>query len=237
MRCTNVSTTLGEYTREKSSAGSVCTMAGTLSRSKPRPVTGVVATTWNAGIWDAGVGADAGEGAGAPTRAGRAARAGLAAGAARRTGAGRVAATVTSRSVAAACPQAEFAPVKPPDDASAPSAAARNTPRFAAASRDASRPYPPAPRMAPTGKFSQILEHPPAPGLMTFCQFASGTFGNVAAGTQGLRAPLPPDVKPPTEEITGGAVSKRKNTPGALASELARASRLWGEYYVISVES
>jgi hypothetical protein len=42
--------------REKSSAGSVCTIAGTLSRSKPSPVTGVGATTWNAGIWDAGAG-------------------------------------------------------------------------------------------------------------------------------------------------------------------------------------
>src|SRR6202048_485248 len=100
MRCTNVSTTLGEYTREKSSAGSVCTMAGTLSRSKPSPVTGVVATTWNAGIWRAGAGVDGGEGAGAETRGGGgegagagaetvgdgAARTGLAAGVALRTG-------------------------------------------------------------------------------------------------------------------------------------------------------
>src|SRR6059036_1985940 len=101
MRCTNVSTTLGEYTREKSSAGSVCTMAGTLSRSKPRPVTGVVATTWNAGIWGAGAGVDGREGAGADTRREGAERAGVWAGVGRRTrgGAGRGAVTVTSGSV------------------------------------------------------------------------------------------------------------------------------------------
>ena len=49
MRCARVSTTLGEYTREKSSAVSVCTIAGTLLRSKPMPVTGVVAITCRAG--------------------------------------------------------------------------------------------------------------------------------------------------------------------------------------------
>jgi hypothetical protein len=85
-------------------------MAGTLSRSKPRPVTGVVATTWNAGIWGAGAGAEGREGAGAETRVDGAERAGLAAGAARRarTGAGRGAVTVTSGSVAATCPQGRF---------------------------------------------------------------------------------------------------------------------------------
>src|SRR5256886_10267174 len=114
MRCTNVSTTLGEYTREKSSAGSVCTMAGTLSRSKPIPGTGVVATTWNAGIWGAG------EGAGAETRAGRAARAGMVARAARRTGGGRGAVTVTSGSVAATCPEATSANIKAPGSGNAP---------------------------------------------------------------------------------------------------------------------
>jgi Ca2+-binding EF-hand superfamily protein len=71
---------------------------------------------------------------------------------------------------------------------------------------------------------------------MTFCQFASGTFGNVAAGTQATSAP-PPDVKPPTRDITGEAVSKLKKAPRALASEPARASRRWAEYYVISIES
>ena len=52
-----------------------------------------------------------------------------------------------------------------------------------------------------------------------------------------LRAPLPPGIKPPTRDITGEAVSELKKAPRALASELARASRLWGEYYVISIES
>ena len=63
-------------------------MAGILSRSTPSPVTGVVATAWNAGIWGAGAGAEGREGegaegregAGAETRVGGAARAGLAAG-------------------------------------------------------------------------------------------------------------------------------------------------------------
>src|SRR5262244_706506 len=98
-------------------------------------------------------------------------------------GTGRGALTVTSGSVSDIWPQAASTPVKAPDDASAPSAAACNKRRFAAASRDAPRPHPPAPRMTPTAEFPQILEYPPAPGLMTFCQFVSGTFGNVAAGT------------------------------------------------------
>jgi hypothetical protein len=192
-------------------------MAGTLSRSKPRPVTGVVATTWNAGIWDAGVGADAGEGADAATRAGRAARAGLAAGAARRTGAGRGAATVTSGSVAATCPRAAFPPAKAPADASAPSAAARNKLRFAAASRDPPRSHPPAPRMAPTDEFPQILGHPPAPGPVTFCQFASEHLAMWPLGHT-LQAPLPGRSagQPPARDITGGAVS-----------ELEKALELW----------
>src|SRR5258708_4262803 len=75
------------------------------------------------------------------------------------------------------------------------------------------RAWPPG--GAPTGEFPQVLEHPPAPGLMTFCQFASGTLGNVAAGTQATSAP-PPDVKPPTRDITGEAVS-----------ELEKALELW----------
>ena len=107
------------------------------------------------------------------------------AGSARRggRGLGRGALTVTSGRVSEIWPQAASTPVKAPDNASAPNATARDKRRFAAASRDASRPSPPAPRMAPTGEFPQILEHPPAPGLMRFCQFPSGTFGNVAAGT------------------------------------------------------
>jgi hypothetical protein len=115
------------------------------------------------------------------------------AGSARRGGRGfgRGTLTVTSGRVSEIWPQAASTPVKMPDDASAPSAAARNKRRFAAASRDASRPCPPAPRMTPTGEFPQILEHPPAPGLMRFCQFPSGTFGNVAAGTHATGAPPP----------------------------------------------
>src|SRR5262245_4845832 len=173
---------------------------------------------------------------------------------------------MTSGSVSDIWPQAASTPVKAPDDASAPSAAACNKRRFAAASRDAPRPHPPAPRMAPTAEFPQILEYPPAPGLMTFCQFPSGTFGNVAAGTHAgsdrREAPAPADVRPPIRDITGEAVSKLKapralaselarasrlcgeyeavsklKAPRALASELARASRLCGEYYVISIES
>lgn len=82
-------------------------MAGILSRSTPSPVTGVVATAWNAGIWGAGAGAEGREGAGAETRVGGAERAGLAAGAARRalTGAGRGTLTVTSGSVSVTWPQ------------------------------------------------------------------------------------------------------------------------------------
>jgi Ca2+-binding EF-hand superfamily protein len=94
--------------------------------------------------------------------------------------------------------------------------------------------------MALTAEFPQILEYPPAPGLMTFCQFPSGTFGNVAAGTHAgsdrREAPVPADVRSPIRDITGEAVSKLK-APRALASKLARASRLCGEYYVISIES
>src|SRR5262249_12407435 len=110
-------------------------------------------------------------------------------------GAGRGALTLTSGNVSDIWPQAASIPIKAPDDASAPSAAARNKRRFAAASRDTYRPYPPAPRMATTGDFPQLLEHPLAPGPMTFCQFISGTFGNVAAGTHlasdRLDAPFP----------------------------------------------
>src|SRR5262249_16050370 len=45
MRCSRVSITDGEYVRWKSSAVSVCTMAGTLSRSIPAPCSGDGATT------------------------------------------------------------------------------------------------------------------------------------------------------------------------------------------------
>src|SRR5262249_8882237 len=69
-------------------------MAGILSRSRPSPVTGVVATAWKAGIWGAGAGAEGREGAGAETRVDGVEGAGLAVGAARRTGARRGAETV-----------------------------------------------------------------------------------------------------------------------------------------------
>src|SRR6266404_5030093 len=221
MRCANVSTTLGEYTREKSSAGSVCTMAGTLSRSKPRPVTGVVATTWNAGIWDAGVGADAGEGAGAATRAGRAARAGLAAGAARRTGAGRGAATVTSGSVAATCPRAAPIPVKAPDDASAPSAAACNKRRFAAASRDASRPYPPAPRIGTDRRIPSDSGTSASSRSHDVLPIRIGNIWQCGRRDTGYERPSPRTSSRLPGDITGEAVSELKKAPRASASELA----------------
>ena len=88
-------------------------MAGTLLRSKPRPVTGVVATAWNAGIWGVGTGGD-GEGAGAETCADGVERVGLAVGAARRTGAGRGAETVTSGSVSVTWPQAPSGNINAP---------------------------------------------------------------------------------------------------------------------------
>jgi len=154
-----------------------------LSRSKPRPVTGVVATTWNAGIWGAGAGADGGEGAGAGTRAVRAARAGAAAGAARRTGAGRGAVTVTSGSVAATCPQAPPGTIKALGNVSAPTAAACSKRRFAAASRDAPRPHPSAPRMAPTGEFASNSGAFAGCGSHDVLPIQLGTCGNVAAGT------------------------------------------------------
>jgi hypothetical protein len=100
-------------------------MAGILSRSTPSPVTGVVATAWNAGICGAGAGAggDGREGAGAETRVGGAERAGLAVGAVRRalTGAGRGTVTVTSGSVSVTWPQAT------PGNVNAPSATACNS--------------------------------------------------------------------------------------------------------------
>jgi hypothetical protein len=124
-------------------------MAGTLSRSKPSPVIGVVATTWNAGIWAAGGGGEVG----GETRADRPARVGVTARAARRTGGGRGAVTVTSGSVVATCPEATSGDVNAPGSVTAPTAAACNKRRFAVASRDAPRPHPHAPRMAPTGEF------------------------------------------------------------------------------------
>src|SRR5262249_46368861 len=135
------------------------------------------------------------------------------AGVGRRGGRGtdRGALTLTSGNVSDIWPQAASIPIKAPDDASAPSAAARNKRRFAAASRDTSRPYPPAPRMAPTGEFPQILEHPLAPGPMTFCQFISGTFGNVAAETHAASCngcPFPAAIRRPMRDITREPVAR-----------------------------
>ncbi len=111
----------------KSSALSVWTSAGTLSRSKPRPVTGVVATTWNAGNARTGVGvgaAGAGRGAGADSVGARA----------RLTGADEDAGavTVTSGSVAATCPQTRPGNIVTPGNTNAPNAAASNNCRLAA---------------------------------------------------------------------------------------------------------
>src|SRR5262245_7860814 len=76
---------------------------------------------------------------------------------------------------------------------------------------------------------------------MTFCQFISGTFGNVAAGTHlasdRLDAPVPADARPPKRDITGEAVSKLDKAPRPLRSEPARAFHLHGGYDVISIES
>jgi len=47
----------------------------------------------------------------------------------------------------------------------------------------------------------------------------------------------PADIRPPSRDITGEAVAKLKQAPRALAPELVRASRVWEEYYVISIES
>src|SRR5262249_24864333 len=113
-------------------------MAGTLSRSKPSPVTGVVATTWNAGIRGAGAGVDGREGAGAETRregAGASDREGGArrgAGSVRRggRGAGRGPVTVTSGSVSDTWPLAGPREVSSPENVNAPKATAPNSSRF-----------------------------------------------------------------------------------------------------------
>src|SRR5262245_58850070 len=119
-------------------------MAGTLSRSTPTPVTGVVATTWNAGIWGAGAGVDGRGGAGAETRREGAERAGAAAGVARRTGAGRGAVTIISGSVSVTWAQAASGSVNASGNSKAPTATAPNRRLFLISSRDAARPRLPA---------------------------------------------------------------------------------------------
>jgi hypothetical protein len=133
--------------REKSSAGSVCTIAGTLLRSMPRPVIGVGATNWNVdGVVTPG--ADAGgEGAGRATGRAAAGRAG--AGAVRRAGLGFVslgAVTVTSGSVSDTWPQAGPGEVS---TGNAPKATAPKSRRFRR-SRDELRLITPhAPNITP----------------------------------------------------------------------------------------
>jgi hypothetical protein len=167
-------------------------MAGTLSRSKPSPVTGVVATTWNAGICGAGAGVDGRERAGAATRREGAERAGAAAGVARRTGAGRGAVTVTSGSVSVTWAQVTSSNIKAPGSVSVPTAAPCNKRRLPAVSRDAPRPRPPAtytarPHELPknTGIFPRWLSR-------DLLAIWIGTFGNVAARphTRGMLGPL-----------------------------------------------
>src|SRR5262249_8981627 len=119
-------------------------MAGTLPRSRPGPVTGVVAITWNAGICGAGAGVDGREGAGADTRREGAERAGVAAGVARRTSAGRGAVTITSGSVSVTCAQATLGSVNASGNSKALTATAPNRRLLLTSSRDAARPRPPA---------------------------------------------------------------------------------------------
>ena len=58
--------------------------------------------------------------------------------------------------------------------------------------------------------------------------------GHTLQATAGMP---PADIRPPSRDITGEAVAKLKQAPRALAPELVRASRVWEEYYVISIES
>jgi hypothetical protein len=171
-------------------------MAGTLSRSKPSPVTGVVATTWNAGIWRAGAGVDGGEGAGAETRGGGgegagagaetvgdgAARTGLAAGVALRTGGrSRGGETVISGSVSATWARAALSSVNASGSIKAPSATAPNRRRLLTLSREAARSTSPATHTArPRLAYEPLLWTNPS-GLSGYLlPIRIGTFGNVA---------------------------------------------------------
>ena len=125
------------------------------------------------------------------------------AGSARRggRGLGRGALTVTSGRVSDIWPQAASTPVKAPDDASAPSAAARNKRRFAAASRDASQPSPPAPRMAPTGKFPSNSGTSAGSGSHEVLPIPIGNIWQCGRGDTPCRRPpgcSPADVRPPS---------------------------------------
>jgi hypothetical protein len=138
--------------REKSSAGSVCTIAGTLLRSMPRPVIGVGATNWN-GDGVVTPGADAGGEGGGWDAARRVVAGRAGAGAVRRAGLGFVsfgAVTVTSGRVSDTWPQAGLGDVKPPSNGNAPNATAPRSRRFRITSRDALRLIPPnAPNITP----------------------------------------------------------------------------------------
>jgi hypothetical protein len=137
-------------------------MAGTLSRSTPSPVTGVVATTWKAGIRGAGA-------AGAETRVDGAERAGVGARVGRRTGAGRGAVTVTSGSVSATCPQAACGSAS--GNIKVLNATAPNRRLFLTSSRDAVRPRPPATYTARPHKLPKNTAIFPRCGPVTFWQF------------------------------------------------------------------
>src|SRR5262245_57433628 len=130
----------------------------------------------------------AGAGAGARSRAVGACKAAARRGAGftRRGGGGadRGAVTVTSGNVSDIWPQAPSTRIKAPDDASAPSAAACNKQRFAATAATASTISPRPPHDTDRRVPPQILKHSPGAGPVMFCQLTSGTFGNVAPGTQ-----------------------------------------------------
>src|ERR1700730_2009917 len=169
-------------------------MARTLSRSKRSPVTGVVATTWNAGIWRAGAGVDGGEGAGAETRGGGgegagaetvgdgAARTGLAAGVALRTGGrSRGGETVISGSVSATWARAALSSVNASGSIKAPSATAPNRRRLLTLSREAARSTSPATHTArPRLAYEPLLWTNPSGLSVYLLPIRIGTFGNVA---------------------------------------------------------
>ena len=164
------------------------------------------------------------------------------AGSARRggRGLGRGALTVTSGRVSDIWPQTASTPVKAPDDASALSAAARNKRRFAAASRDASRPSPPAPRMAPTGKFPSNSGTSAGSGSHEVLPIPIGNIWQCGRGDTPCRRP--PGCPPRTSGRLPGTSPARRPQSSRRRLEhwrrsWVRASRVWEEYYVISIES
>src|SRR5215831_29922 len=80
---------------------------------------------------------------------------------------------------------------------------------------------------------SRILEHSPAAGLMTFCQFISGTFGNVAAGTQAAS-------RSGCSSSRGYQAAHEGTSRASRWQDLInrrRARHVCGEYDVTSIES